>query len=69
MNARSRSGLPSPSVTRAPKLGRIHGPRAGFTVETQHLPAAPGRRGFAATIQRPGSEHRSRTVFAFGVIA
>jgi len=35
--------------------------------ETQHFPDSPNQPGFPSTILRPGTEYRSRTVYAFGV--
>lgn len=49
------------------KDGRVYGHRTGFCLETQHYPDSPNQPGFPGTILRPGEEHRSATVFAFGV--
>jgi aldose 1-epimerase len=50
------------------KAGRVHRPRAGLCLETQHYPDSPNQPGFPSTLLRPGAQYRSRTVFAFGVI-
>jgi aldose 1-epimerase len=49
------------------KSGRIYGRHAGLCLETQYFPDSPNRPHFPSPILRPGEEHRSRTVFAFGV--
>jgi len=49
------------------KAGRVYGHRAGLCLETQHYPDSPNQPGFPSTLLRPGSQHRSRTIFAFGV--
>jgi aldose 1-epimerase len=49
------------------KHGHIYGRRTGFCLETQHFPDSPNQPGFPSTILRPGTEFRSRTVYAFGV--
>jgi aldose 1-epimerase len=49
------------------KSGRVHGPRAGLCLETQHYPDSPNQPGFPSPLLRPGQEYRSRTVFAFRV--
>jgi aldose 1-epimerase len=51
------------------KAGRVHRPRAGLCLETQHYPDSPNQSGFPSTLLRPGAQYRSRTVFAFGVIS
>jgi aldose 1-epimerase len=40
---------------------------SGFCLETQHFPDSPNQPRFPSTILRPGGQHQSRTVFAFGV--
>jgi len=49
------------------KHGHTYGRRNGFCLETQHFPDSPNQPGFPSTILRPGTEYRSRTVYAFGV--
>jgi aldose 1-epimerase len=49
------------------KHGHVYGRRNGFCLETQHFPDSPNQPGFPSTILRPGTEYRSRTVYAFGV--
>jgi aldose 1-epimerase len=51
------------------KSGRAYGSRSGFCLETQHFPDSPNRPAFPSTILRPGEEYRTRTVYAFGVVA
>lgn len=40
--------------------------RAGFALETQHVPNSPNRPQFPSTILRPGETFRSTTIFRFG---
>lgn len=47
--------------------GRAFQRRYGFCLETQHFPDSPNRPQFPSTLLRPGTEYRSRTVWAFGV--
>jgi aldose 1-epimerase len=49
------------------KMGHVYRRRFGFCLETQHYPDSPNQPQFPSTILRPGSEYRSRTVFAFSV--
>jgi aldose 1-epimerase len=49
------------------KSGRTYQQRFGFCLETQHYPDSPNKPDFPSTILRPGSEYKSRTVFAFSV--
>jgi aldose 1-epimerase len=49
------------------KFGRVYQQRFGFCLETQHFPDSPNQPQFPSTILRPGSEYRSRTVYAFSV--
>lgn len=49
------------------KAGHLYRHRSGFCLETQHFPDSPNHPRLPSTILRPGEEHRSRTVFAFGV--
>jgi len=49
------------------KSGRAYQRRFAFCLETQHFPDSPNQPNFPSTILKPGSEYRSRTVFAFGV--
>jgi aldose 1-epimerase len=49
------------------KNSHVYGKRGGFCLETQHFPDSPNQKAFPSTILRPGSEYRSRTVFAFSV--
>jgi aldose 1-epimerase len=49
------------------KSGHVYKQRFGFCLETQHFPDSPNQPQFPSTILRPGSEYRSRTVFAFNV--
>jgi aldose 1-epimerase len=53
--------------TTEPGLQLYTGARQALCLETQHFPDSPNQPGFPSTILRPGSEYRSRTVFAFGV--
>ena len=48
------------------KSGAVYERRFGFCLETQHFPDSPNQPAFPSTILRPGEEHRSRTVYAFG---
>jgi aldose 1-epimerase len=50
------------------KAGHVYGFRSGLVLETQHFPDSPNQPRFPSTILRPSEEHRSRTVFAFGVV-
>jgi aldose 1-epimerase len=63
-----RSGRTLDVFTTEPGLQLYTGNPAGLCLETQHYPDSPNQAGFPSTILRPGSEYRSRTVFAFGVI-
>jgi aldose 1-epimerase len=49
------------------KSGRVYGPRAGLSLETQHFPDSPNHPEFPSTVLQPGDEYRSTTVFTFGV--
>lgn len=49
------------------KSGRAVCRHGGVCLETQHFPDSPNQPAFPSIILRPGSEYRSRTVFAFGV--
>jgi len=49
------------------KNGHVYGPRTALCLETQHFPDSPNHENFPSTILRPGSQFRSKTVFAFGV--
>jgi aldose 1-epimerase len=49
------------------KSGHVYNRRSGFCLETQHFPDSPNHPEFPSTILRPGSEYRSRTIFAFSV--
>jgi aldose 1-epimerase len=49
------------------KSGRGYQRRFAFCLETQHFPDSPNKPQFPPTILRPGTEYRSRTVFAFSV--
>jgi aldose 1-epimerase len=49
------------------KGGKAYGKRFGFCLETQHFPDSPNQPQFPSTILRPGTEYRSRTVYAFSV--
>jgi aldose 1-epimerase len=51
------------------KAGRVYAPRSGLCLETQHFPDSPNQPGFPSTLLRPGEQHRSRTVFAFGLLS
>ena len=51
------------------KGGAVYHHRYGFCLETQHYPDSPNQPVFPSTILRPGQEYRSRTVYAFGVVA
>jgi aldose 1-epimerase len=53
--------------TTEPGLQLYTGARQALCLETQHFPDSPNQPRFPSTILRPGSEYRSRTVFAFGV--
>ena len=50
------------------KSGRVYQRRFAFCLETQHFPDSPNQPQFPSTILRPGSEYRSRTIFAFSVL-
>jgi aldose 1-epimerase len=47
------------------KAGHVYQKRTGFCLETQHFPDSPNKPAFPTTLVRPGTEYRSRTVFAF----
>jgi aldose 1-epimerase len=64
-----RSGRTLDVFTTEPGLQLYTGNPAGLCLETQHYPDSPNQPAFPSTILRPGWEYRSRTVFAFGVIA
>jgi aldose 1-epimerase len=49
------------------KSGKFYARRFGFCLETQHYPDSPNKPQFPSTILRPGSEFRSRTIYAFSV--
>jgi len=49
------------------KGGKVYAKRFGFCLETQHFPDSPNQQQFPSTILRPGTEYRSRTVYAFSV--
>ncbi|HEY2381240.1 MAG TPA: aldose epimerase family protein [Terriglobia bacterium] len=49
------------------KSGHVYTKRFGFCLETQHFPDSPNEPEFPSTVLRPGTEYRSRTVFAFSV--
>lgn len=49
------------------KNGHRYGRRSAFCLETQHFPDSPNHPDFPSTILRPGSEYRSRTVWALGI--
>jgi aldose 1-epimerase len=49
------------------KGGKVYAKRFGFCLETQHFPDSPNQSQFPSTILRPGTEYRSRTVYAFSV--
>jgi aldose 1-epimerase len=49
------------------KSERVYERRFGFCLETQHFPDSPNQPQFPSTILRPGTEYRSRTVYAFSV--
>jgi aldose 1-epimerase len=49
------------------KGDRVYRHRSGICLEAQHFPDSPNQPHFPSTILRPGSEYRSRSVFAFGV--
>ena len=53
--------------TTEPGLQLYAGGGGGLCLETQQLPDSPNQAAFPSPILRPGSEYRSRTVFAFGV--
>jgi aldose 1-epimerase len=48
------------------KSGQPYKERFGFCLEPQHFPDSPNHAAFPSTILKPGTEYRSRTVFAFG---
>jgi aldose 1-epimerase len=50
------------------KGGHVYAHRTGFCLETQHYPDSPNKPGFPSTILQPGQEHKTRTVFTFGVM-
>ncbi len=49
--------------------GVPYGSRAGFALETQHVPNSPNRPQFPSTLLRPGETYRSTTIFRFGTDA
>jgi len=49
------------------KSGHVYRQRFGFCLETQHFPDTPNKPQFPSTVLRPGSQYKSRTVFAFSV--
>jgi len=49
------------------KSGRLYQQHFGFCLETQLFPDSPNQPQSPSTILRPGTEFRSRTVFAFSV--
>lgn len=49
------------------KSGRVYGPRAGLSLETQHYPDSPNRPEFPSAVLLPGAEYHSTTIFTFGV--
>jgi len=53
--------------TTEPGLHVYSGDAQGLCLETHHYPDSPNRGTFPPTILRPGSEYRSRTVYAFGM--
>lgn len=55
--------------TTEPGLHVYTGFPPGVALETHHFPDSPNRPDFPTTILRPGSVFRSRTVFAFGLLA
>ena len=61
------SGRTLAVATTEPGIHLYTGRPAGLTLETQHFADAPNQTRFPSTILRPGSEYRSRTVYAFGV--
>lgn len=62
-----RSGRTLDVHTTEPGLQLYTGARQALCLETQHFPDSPNQPGFPSTILRPGSELRSRTVYAFGL--
>jgi aldose 1-epimerase len=50
------------------KGGHVYAHRTGLCLETQHYPDSPNKPGFPSTILQPGQEHKTRTVFTFGVM-
>jgi aldose 1-epimerase len=53
--------------TTEPGLQLYTGNPQGLCLETQHYPDSPNQASFPSAILAPGTEYRSRTVFAFGV--
>jgi aldose 1-epimerase len=49
------------------KAGRVYRHRGGLCLETQHFPDSPNQPHFPSVVLRPGTEYRSRTVYAFSV--
>jgi aldose 1-epimerase len=47
------------------KGGHVYRKRTGFCLETQHFPDSPNKPAFPSTLVRPGTDYRTRTVFAF----
>ncbi len=47
------------------KGGKPYGPRAGFTLETQHFPDSPNHPNFPITVLKPGERFHSVTIFRF----
>jgi len=42
--------------------------RYGLCLETHHFPDTPNKPQFPSAVLRPGSEYRTRTIYAFGVV-
>ncbi|HET9384041.1 MAG TPA: aldose epimerase family protein [Gemmatimonadales bacterium] len=63
-----RSGRTLDVQTTEPGMQLYTGYSRGLCLETQHFPDSPNQPSFPSTILRPGTEYRSRTVFAFGIL-
>ena len=51
------------------KGGHVYEKRNAFCLETQHFPDSPNQKSFPSTILRPGTEFKSRTIFAFSTVS
>jgi aldose 1-epimerase len=47
------------------KLGSVYNKRAGFCLETQHLPDSPNQKDFPSCIYGPDKKYHEKALFAF----